>query len=223
MRRLTRTNLREEAGAVLRAGVLSGDLQPGEIYSASMLAQDMGVSATPVREALLDLAAAGLVEPVRNRGFRILTVAQDDLDEIIELRMMVEVPAMALVVERHAADLDGLDPVVDELEAAARAGDLRRFMLADRAFHLKLLEATGNRRLVRVVEGLRDQTRLVGLKGIADAGKLLETALEHRPILEAVRAGDATRAQGLMMAHLSHARGEWAGRAERGEVAAPVA
>jgi DNA-binding GntR family transcriptional regulator len=222
MRSLTRVNLREQAGAVLRADIISGELVPGEIYSATNLADRMGVSATPVREAMLDLANAGLVEPVRNRGFRILTVADSDLDEITEMRLMLEVPAMALAVERgDGAELDALQEAVDEIEAAAGAGDLPAFLRADRDFHLGLLECTGNERLVRLVGQLRDQTRLIGLRRLAESGNLVATAREHRPILAAVRDRDATRAEELMRIHLSHTRGAWAGQAE-GDAGGPA-
>ena len=214
MRSLTRVSLRAQAGAMLRGDIVAGELTPGEIYSAGMLAERMGVSATPVREAMLDLANAGLVEAVPNRGFRVLTVADGDLDQISELRLMIEVPAMALATERaEDAALSALEPVVDELEEASAAGDLPRFLRADRDFHLGLLACSGNERLVHLVAQLRDQTRLVGLKPLAESGKLVDIAREHRPILSAVMAREADRAQELMRVHLGNTRGAWAGTA----------
>jgi DNA-binding GntR family transcriptional regulator len=215
MKTLARTSLREQASSSLRASILGGELEAGQIYSAQALAERLGVSATPVREALLDLANAGLVEPLRNRGFRVLTVADGDLDEISEIRAMLEAPAMRLVVERAGEEgLATIAPIVDELEAAAEARDVARFLLADRDFHLTLLELTGNRRLVREVAQLRDQTRLIGLSGLAEEGKLSESAAEHRPLLDALQARDADRAETLMRQHIRHTRGVWAGRDE---------
>jgi DNA-binding GntR family transcriptional regulator len=215
MKTLARTSLREQATSSLRASILGGELEAGKIYSAQALAERMGVSATPVREALLDLASADLVEPLRNRGFRVLTVADGDLDEISEIREMLEAPAMRLVIERAAAEqLAKVDAIVDELEAAAKDRDVARFLVADRNFHLTLLELTGNRRLVREVAQLRDQTRLVGISGLAEEDKLNESAAEHRPLLEALKAQDADRAEGLMREHIHHTRGVWAGRDE---------
>jgi DNA-binding GntR family transcriptional regulator len=215
MKTLARTSLREQATSSLRASILGGELEAGQIYSAQALAERMGVSATPVREALLDLANAGLVEPLRNRGFRVLTVADCDLDEISEIREMLEAPAMRLVVARAGKEqLAPVDAIVDELEAAARDRDVARFLVADRDFHLTLLELTGNRRLVREVAQLRDQTRLVGISGLAEEDKLNESAAEHRPLLEALKAQDADRAEALMREHIHHTRGVWAGRDE---------
>jgi DNA-binding GntR family transcriptional regulator len=218
---LTQTSLREQAGQVIRAGILAGELAAGEIYSASYLAERLGVSPTPVREAMLDLASGGLVEPVRNRGFRVLSPDEEDLDEISELRVMLEVPAMRAVVERASdAQLAALADVVAEIESAAEAGDVAAFLLSDREFHLGLLKLHGNGRLLRLVAQLRDQTRLAGITELAREGNLTASAREHREILESLRRRDADRAEALMRAHLIHTRGIWAGRTEQSEPAA---
>jgi DNA-binding GntR family transcriptional regulator len=213
MRPLTTANLRGQAVEMLRASIVAGELEPGEIYSAPALAERLGVSATPVREAMLDLANDGLVQPVRNRGFRVVVVDEDALDEISELRQMLEVPAMAKVVARAGDDeLAALFAKVDRIEAAAARSDAAELLFADRDFHLGLLILAGNTRLVRLVGQLRNQTRLAGIKGLADSGQLMASALEHRPILEAVCRREAELAQGLMRAHLAHTRELWAGR-----------
>src|SRR3954453_19045540 len=93
-------SLREQAQQMIRASILAGELAAGEMYSASALAERLGVSPTPVREAMLELANGGLVKPVRNRGFRILTPDEADLDEISQLRLILEAPSMRIVAER---------------------------------------------------------------------------------------------------------------------------
>jgi DNA-binding GntR family transcriptional regulator len=220
---LTSPSLREQAQQVIRASILAGELAAGEIYSASTLAERLGVSPTPVREAMLELANGGLVEPVRNRGFRILTADDDDLDEISQLRLMLEVPSMRIVAERASdAELRALRDTIEQIEATAAAADVAGFLLADRAFHLGLLELTGNRRLVRLVAQLRDQTRIAGITPLAREGNLAKSAAEHRDILDALEQRDADKAQRLMKRHLIHTRGIWAGRAEPEPAAIPV-
>jgi DNA-binding GntR family transcriptional regulator len=215
MEMLTSHSLREQAGQVIRAEIIAGDLEPGEIYSATALADRLGVSPTPVREAMLDLANAGLVEAVRNRGFRVLTPDERDLDEIGELRLMVEVPAARLVVERATdKQLDSLSASVRDLESKAEDGDVAGFLLSDREFHIGLLELAGNRRVVRLVDQLRDQARLTGLKRLAKSRQLTTSAKEHRAILDALKARDADRVEELMRTHIQHTRGIWAGREE---------
>jgi len=111
-------------------------------------------------------------------------------------------------------ELASVETMLADLEAAARERDVPRFLLIDREFHLTLLSFSRNRRLVREVEQLRDQTRLVGISGLAASGKLDQTAAEHRPILEALQRRDADAAEELMHSHIHHTRGIWAGREE---------
>jgi DNA-binding GntR family transcriptional regulator len=215
LRSLRRKNLREEATEVLRAAILGGDLEPGSIHSAVGLSEVMGVSPTPVREAMLELARAGLVEVLPNRGFKVTVVDDSDLDEIADLRKMLEVPAMRLVVEHgDQRQLDALEVPLRELEEASERNDAPAFLLADRAFHLELLSLSGNHRLVDIVAGLRDQTRILGIHSLAVAGTLRALAPEHRQIRDAVSAGDGEQAERLMAVHLEHTRGLWAGREE---------
>jgi DNA-binding GntR family transcriptional regulator len=212
---LRSSSLREQAVQVIRASIIAGELEPGEIYSATVLADRLGVSPTPVREAMLDLVSTGLVTPVRNRGFRIVVPDDRDLDEISALREMLEVPAMRLVAERATdRQLDGLGRLVAATESAAERAEPAAFLLADREFHLALLELVGNRRLVRLASQLRDQTVLVGIKRLAKSGRLVGFALEHRDLLEALRARDADRAEAVMRSHLGHTRSDWAGRGD---------
>ena len=212
LRSIQRTNLRDEAITVLRAAILGGELAPGSIHSAGALAERLGVSPTPVREAMLALVESGLVEVVPNRGFRVSVIDDEDLDEICALRMMLELPALALVIEQASdASLSELSMRVAELESAAADNDVAAFLVADRAFHLQLLALTGNRRLVRIVAELRDQTRIVGLQPLAAEEDLDATAAEHRTILEALQARDVSAAQHLMTIHLEQTRGIWAG------------
>lgn len=211
LKAIQRTNLREEALGVLRGAILGGDLLPGSIHSAVSVAERLGVSPTPVREAMLELASSGLVEVVPNRGFRITVVDDRDLDEICELRIMLEVPALAQVIERASPDsLRALQKPLADLEATAARRDVPGFLVADRTFHLDLLALAGNRRLVRIVASLRDQTRITGLHSLAASGALEATAAEHRPILEAIQRGDVADAQRFMRVHLERTRGVWA-------------
>ena len=98
-----RRSLREEITTLLRAAVMAGELEPGVVYSAPRLAEQFGVSATPVREAMLDLDKEGLVEIVRNRGFRVTRLTATELDDITQIRAMLEVPAVRAIAERVLA------------------------------------------------------------------------------------------------------------------------
>ncbi len=210
-----RSSLRESVADLVRAALVAGDMRPGEIYSVPALAAELGVSGTPVREALLDLAKDGLLEPVRNKGFRVTTLSDEDLDAIYRVRELLEVPSL-VDVHRAAtpADLGRLRDVCRRIEHAAAVGDLAEYLSADREFHLSMLGLTGNTRLVEMVSSLRSQTRLFGLPPLAAVKALGASAREHRTLLGLLAKGDLDAAQDLMSRHLRHTRGSWAGREE---------
>lgn len=212
---IERTSVRDQVRAILHAQIQTGELEAGQIYSAVALGEAMGVSATPVREALMDLANVGLVEAVRNRGFRIRTVSPADLDEIVALRTWLEVPAMGLVAEGASdEEIEALRPLAQQICEEARRNDPVQFLVADSIFHTAALELTRKPRLVKLVGELRAQTHLHGLRGLSAAGDLMPSALEHIEIVDALAARDGNLARNLMRRHLQHARGIWAGVAE---------
>jgi DNA-binding GntR family transcriptional regulator len=209
----TLSSLAKEA---IRTRIVTGEFAAGEIYSAPALAALLGVSATPIREAMLELTNDGLVEAVPNRGFRVVELPQHELDEIFEVRLMLEVPGTVQAArgELAAGDRERLLELVEEIEKRAEDGDTVGFLAADRDFHLGLLATVGNSRLVDIVSRLRDQARLYGLPVLAQRGELRESAREHRELLEAVSRQDTGAAAALMTHHLEHTRGIWAGIGE---------
>jgi DNA-binding GntR family transcriptional regulator len=210
-----RTSLREQVAHALRAAVVAGELAPGEVYSAPGLAARFAVSVTPVREALLDLAREGMVSAVRNKGYRVTALDEAALDDIHQMRELLEVPAVgSLAGELTPAELRPLRLLAAEIEACARAGDVIGYLDADRRFHLGLVGLTGNQLLVETVADLRTRTRLFGLSRLAANGGLLASAREHTRLLAALGRGDRAAVEELMRGHLRHTRGSWAGRAE---------
>ena len=206
-----RENLRDSVANALRAAVISGELEPGEVYSAPMLGARFGVSATPVREAMLDLVREGLVISLRNKGFRVTEVSEEDLDNLAALRQLIEPPTVRDVVPViPAADFPKLRRLADAIVVAAEAGDLIAYIEADRVFHVTLLAYSGNQKLVDVVSDLRSQTRLLGLTPLVESGRLVASAEEHRELVELVEAGDGDGAEQLMRRHIGHVRGLWA-------------
>ncbi|WP_248966210.1 GntR family transcriptional regulator [Sphaerisporangium perillae] len=219
---LRRMSLRDQALSVLREALVTGELVPGEVYSAASLATEFGVSTSPVREAMLALVDEGLLEALPNRGFRVVSFTERDFAEIFELRMMLEVPGVGRAAELGLGDrAERLSRLVDVIERTAEEHDLAGNLQADRDFHILLLEATGNRRLVDSVVCLRDQTRLYNLRSLTADGDLADSAAEHRPLLEAVLRGDRALAEELMRRHLSHIPGDWSsgGEPKRGPAA----
>lgn len=192
-----------------------GDIAPGQVESVVKVAAELGVSITPVREAVMDLANLGIVEDIRNKGFRVPQLTDQDLDEIFKIRTMLEVPAMREAAEKFGdRDSGPFRTLAEDIVLAAEAGDVRSFLDSDRLFHKALLQTLGNRRLVNTVEQLRDQARMQGLQKLADHGDLTESAVEHLEILEAIISHNGELAAELMKKHLTHSRGIWADRPE---------
>ncbi|MEW1685201.1 GntR family transcriptional regulator [Streptomyces sp. T12] len=202
---------RERVADALRAALVTGELRPGEVYSAPGLAARFGVSATPVREALLDLAREGLVDVVPNKGYRVTAVSERQLDEYTHVRALVEIPTTAaLAATADPVALGALRPVAEEIVAAAAAGDLIAYVDADRRFHLGLLALAGNGHLVEVVRDLRHRSRLYGLTALAEQGRLRASAEEHLDLLDALLTRDTEAVREVMTRHLGHVRGLWA-------------
>jgi DNA-binding GntR family transcriptional regulator len=206
-----RASLRDQVLSAIRNALVIGELVPGVVYSAAALAADLGVS-------MLALVDEGLMEVVPNRGYRPVTLSAEDTAEIIQLRELLEIPAVGLAAESDLSDVhDRLASLVDVIEATAAAGDVVGNLAADRQFHLVLVGVCGNNRLVSLVAGLRDQARLYNLRHLAETGDLRASAAEHRPLLAAVAAGDRAAAERLMRAHLAHLTTDWPARGGRGD------
>ncbi|MGH9243093.1 MAG: GntR family transcriptional regulator [Acidimicrobiales bacterium] len=189
----------------LRAAVIGGELIPGHLYSVRELAEQLSVSRTPVREALMQLATQGMVRFERNRGIRVLQTSVVDLREVFELRLLLEVPATYRAVEHYTP------PAVSELrrhlaamQRAAEAGDEHRMMERDRRFHRHILETAGNRRLANYIDGLRDMVLVRGASTANRSRSLDDIVSEHRKIHEAIEAGDAAGAAMAMRHHILH-------------------
>ena len=210
---IAKESLRDQVLQALRSAIVSGEMEPGTVYSAPLLARRFGVSATPVREAMLDLARENMVEIVPNKGFRVTEVDDVELDRITQIRQLLEPPVVAAVTpDIPDSDFPELERLAEEIVAGARAADLVAYTEADRLFHLKLLSYAGNPRLVDLVSDLRGQTRLLGLTGLLEQGTLVEAAREHLTIVELIRSRDVDAVETYMHQHISQVRTTWARR-----------
>lgn len=206
-----RPSYRERVAEALYAALVAGELRPGHVYSAPALAARFGVSATPVREAMLDLVKEGLVEAVPNKGFRVTALSERGLDEYTHIRALIEIPTVTgLAATAGPAALEALRPAARDIVTAAAAGDLIAYVEADRRFHLRLLALAGNAHLVEVVDGLRKRSRLYGLEALAERGLLVASAEEHIELLDALLTRDADAVHAVMTRHIGHVRGLWA-------------
>ncbi|WP_353987426.1 GntR family transcriptional regulator [Ruicaihuangia caeni] len=189
---------------LLRDAIVSGELAHGSAHSIYQLAEQYGVSRTPVREAVLRLADAGMLQIERNQGFRVRGVRVDDIREVFELRLLVEVPMTALAA--RATDAKGrarLDESLTALDEALASGDQAEFRRRDHELHEAILQLAGNQQAADLVETLRNRTEARGATTLARERTLEDVHAQHTPIVEAIRSGDADAAASHMREHLA--------------------
>jgi DNA-binding GntR family transcriptional regulator len=195
-------NLREQVVQQVRAEIISGQSGPGTMYSVPTLAASLGVSSTPVREALLELTRSGLIEPLRNRGFKVVEPTLMELRNLFDLREVLELHAASLVARKPKRELDGLYSWAKDIDRAVKSADVRLFIEADRTFHQLLTAAAENPRLTEMVMGLRDQMRLYGINSRAGLARQKESATEHFRIIELASAGKERALTNLLRQHI---------------------
>jgi DNA-binding GntR family transcriptional regulator len=215
-------NLRDRVSKALAAAVISGRMPPGAVYSVPTLAAQFKVSATPVREAMLELEHRGFVTPLRNKGFRVTEVDRDVLEQIVDARGYLEPEAM----HRLAATFDPAASAVhreraERIVEGARAENLDAYLAADHEFHIGLIELLGNPLLVSIVSDLRQRTRLTGLQTLLHTQELSASAQEHHEILDRLEQHDAEGVRTLMRSHIGHVVGWWSGEHEGPATARP--
>ncbi|MCO4264434.1 GntR family transcriptional regulator [Pseudarthrobacter sp. MDT3-26] len=196
-------NLTDQAITRLRTAILGGELKPGELYSATQLGEWLGVSRTPVREAVQQLAKAGLVVVERNRGIRVRSTTLEDLIEGFQVRLMLEVPVTRQATAvRTDADVQRVTEAFNTFQKIAESGGPAATLRADRDFHLALLTTSGNHRVVKILEDLRNVVLLTGVETVPKSRSSREAFEDHRDVYEAFVAGKAEKAGQDMRRHI---------------------
>lgn len=200
--------LREQVARALRASLFSGQIAPGQTFSVPALAEEFGVSATPVREAVLDLVQHGLVVPVPSKGFRVVDPSPTTIAQTIEIRRLLEVPTTLRIAESITMDqIAPLREMAAEILRHAELEDVPGFVGVDYEFHRSLLALSGNDMLVDLVEDLRSRGRIHTVPHAAAAGRLAEFAQEHVALLDAMAERDLPAVERITLAHMERAIG----------------
>ncbi|CCK26535.1 gntR family transcriptional regulator [Streptomyces davaonensis JCM 4913] len=203
-----RSSVRGQILDALRTALVAGELTPGEVYSAPALGDRFGVSATPVREAMQQLALEGAVEVVPNRGFRVVKRGARELAELAEIRALIEVPVMLRLARTIPPDRwADLRPLAEATVRAAAAGCRATYAESDRAFHSAVLSLAGNEQLVHIAEDLhrRSQWPLSVTPPTRARADLIADAAEHTALLEALIARDLDVVRALVGEHFAGA------------------
>ncbi len=195
--------LRDVVFQTLRQAILRGELKPGERLMEIHLAHKLGVSRTPVREAIRKLELEGLVLMIPRKGAVVAEITISDLEDVLEVRMTLEELAVRYACKRITQEqLDELRHLADEFRRSLSGSDVGACAQADVAFHDAIYEATGNKRLIQILNNLREQMYRYRMEYLKD--RLSHTMLikEHEEILEALECRDEKRALGAMSRHV---------------------
>lgn len=193
-----------EVAELLRQRIFKRELEPGSWIDELKIAEDYGISRTPLREALKVLAAEGLVTMKVRRGAYVTEVNEKDLSDVYHLLSLLESDAAAVVATQATeAQLRELQTLHDELEAAARPGkpDRERFFEINERFHMRLLEIADNRWRDQMVADLRKVMKLNRHHSLFKSGRIEESLQEHRAIMAALKTRDATATMQTMQKH----------------------
>jgi phosphonate utilization transcriptional regulator len=183
--------------------ILQGELQPGDKLNEAALADSLGVSRGPVREAFRMLEEAGLVRQEKNRGAFVRHIPLDEALEIYDLRAMMDESVGRLLAEKITPEqLRQVRAMVDAMERAVKAGDADGYHLLNLQFHDALVDFAGNRKLSVLYRRLINELSLFRRMNLAAVGALPLSAGEHRSILKAIATGDAQAAGAAMRQHV---------------------
>lgn len=207
MNRIAPTALYQEVAERLRQRIFNHELTPGDWIDEQKLAEQYGISRTPLREALKVLAAEGLVDLKPRRGCYVTEISHQDIDDIFPLMAMLEGRCAFIAAQLATSeDIAGLKAIHEKLELAAKESRIDAFFEANQEFHRRIQELTNNRWLLSVIQDLRKVLKLSRLHSLSLEGRLQQSLEEHRTIMAAFEAGDAEKAEKSMHDHLLYGR-----------------
>jgi DNA-binding GntR family transcriptional regulator len=197
--------LRELVFDALREAILSGTLKPGDRLMEVQLAEEMGVSRTPVREAIRKLELEGLVVMVPRKGAYVSGLSLKDAADLFEIRQSLEGLAASLAAERITdEEIKMLEDSFKQLVEATKSQVVEDIMKKDADFHQVLFNATRNDRLTQIISNLKEQIDRFRLKSFSNPSRMKSILKEHKNILDAIKDRDTDRAEKLAKQHIEN-------------------
>ena len=197
--------LRDVVFNTLRQAILRGELAPGERLMEIQLAERLGVSRTPIREAIRKLELEGLVLMIPRKGAEVARISEKSLRDVLEVRRSLEELATELACQRMDEEqISELEQARDAFAAAVASGDILEMAECDEKFHDVIFYGTGNSRLVQILNNLREQMYRYRLEYIKDEDKRQILLLEHENIVKAIRARHVAEAREAMREHIDN-------------------
>lgn len=202
MKTLEKRSLRDEVLEKVKEYILKGHYAPGQRIVIDALAKDLGVSATPVREALHYLAARGLLCVEPHKGFTVKKWGRKEIEDLLLLRMYLEKLAVRLFIERGSEqDFATLKQVVEKMEEASKAGNLEELLKLNSQFHTTIVKGSGNDELCRMMDELGEKLYRVRVLSLSYPGRISQSYQEHLAIFSAIRKRDIQEAENKVKEH----------------------
>ena len=203
MKVIEKKTLHEEIANNLRELIMSGELQEGDKIKEDELCRSMGISKTPLREALRVLSVEGLIKLVPNRGCFVSTPTFEEIREMFDVMSVLEgICARAAAKKMSAKDLATLEKLHNKLEKNFKRRAQREYIRINNQFHSFVQELAGNRTLNQIVNGLRQKILLYRYQSLNLPERFEQSIQEHRDLIEAFRKKDSKKAETLMRRHL---------------------
>lgn len=199
--------LRDVVFNSLRQAILKGELKPGERLMEIQLAQRLGVSRTPVREAIRKLELEGLVVMIPRKGAEVASITEKDLQDVLEVRRALEELAGSKACNRITEEqLEELADAAAAFEQALETKDLTAIADADMHFHDIIYQATGNDRLIQIMNNIREQMYRYRMEYLKDRKSHAKLVKEHEKIVSALRAGNQEKVADTLIVHIDNQR-----------------
>ncbi|MBO8159785.1 GntR family transcriptional regulator [Thermosyntropha sp.] len=198
--------LRELVLEAIREAIINGTLKPRERLMEIQLAEELGVSRTPVREALRKLELEGFIVMVPRKGAYVADLSFKDITDVFEIRAALEALAAGLAAERITDDeLENMERLLVEKAEAIAINDMNKLVEVDTKFHEAIYKASRNERLLPIINNLREQIQRFRTTSLAYPGRMKQSLEEHRAIVEALQARDIQLARNLAQEHIENA------------------
>jgi len=207
---IKRLTLKAQAYNYLKNEILEGRIEPGVIYSEQKFADDLAISRTPIRDAILQLAHEGFVKIHPNKGISIKELASEDVRQIFQVRTAIEGYCGMYAAER--INSEECAQLIHDLEKHLKAektiidagGDCKHFMADDTAFHMCITQFTKNEQIINIMQNLRGKIDRVGVISLAQKNRLQNTLSEHTKIVEALKTGKPDKVYTAIRNHFEY-------------------
>lgn len=196
-------SLKELAVQSIKKAIFDRKLEPGVLYSDVAIAKTLGISKTPVREALIDLASRSLMVHEPRKGFKIRQLTEEDVRNLYDYREMLESAVISRLVPRITPqETENLGHILTERKKAGKSTSQMSSIMADRLFHLRLAELCGNPYLLNAIQQVRDLCDLAGVRSLQTIGRTDEAQREHEALFEMIKRRSINGARHAMEDHL---------------------